>query len=723
MCIRDRIVTKSQFLTLLTRWNCCMSAATQMDQLTRVLGRTVAQEPLAVLAEEIAFCANGMAQGSLAKWANRTLAGFGPLVLPSIVAELIQPDHPAPSRTVLPFCHDTSLPLTKRAVLTELFYTLAPGGQSLAVSEFEQLFLRFVDAPAGSVTESLSGYAKGRTIELTGFIRWFCTLFQETSEHDFSDGVEALSGLKTGIDGVHQWDGQIDSVFNAHADLKNGSLISYEGCLTMIECYNHQLSTEDKFTLLSVVARPLASAKFQSLFFPDWAKNSTTVVPQDFEFTSQQFKSWARTALQNASDRMVNQFTAEMSASNRQEIMKSRQRLPLERRLLTDVLFNLIAEQTVLTQRREEDTEELSAQLEVQQEVVAQCFGECTGASEADILGSIDRILAKKLARERKHTRRASSSPNELLRLNRKHFEYWCEVVFKEFPEAAFRKGFANMIELRKLESSNRPSNQPETGLRRLLTKSREQQTREVWGGCGSQSIPVQLFGCVAEKMDSTITPAVLLEHLNSLETVADPMSPGSAHIDEQLFCEFVGWQFGKNPQLDFDQKLDFLREELQGLGRHDEHEEQAPPPDHLQKLWLQQAFRVKGLRRVFSLRGVDLSPSEMDDPESPLDQYVAGIQRVGFEELSGLLCELCELHGGPESATFWEVASAQLGNIGVSIQWEGPHLRLDHAVGFEHDWSVGVLHVCGGTLVSISRDGGGYKATYMGTGAAAAFD
>ena len=219
-----------------------------------------------------------------------------------------------------------------------------------------------------------------------------------------------------------------------------------------------------------------------------------------------------------------------------------------------------------------------------------------------------------------------------------------CGVIFQEFSESAFRNGFSTLIEFRQNHSVFLRDQGRQACFRSYrLTKEREEQTRALFRSCGRKTIPLNSLGFAIESVDSRLTPSSVLAMFNELTLAQE------GQMNQDSFCQFVGWALGKRPKQDFDSKLEELRRELTTALAEEEQEEQVqqqgPTPLEMQRGWMERALRVKGCRRLYSLRGVDVTPVEFDQPDSEVQQVIDGVHGVGMSELVGLLAELLELY------------------------------------------------------------------------------
>ena len=63
----------------------------------------------------------------------------------------------------------------------------------------------------------------------------------------------------------------------------------------------------------------------------------------------------------------------------------------------------------------------------------------------------------------------------------------------------------------------------------------------------------------------------------------------------------------------------------------------------------------------------------------------------------------------------FEEQLREVLENIGVACQVKQHHILLQHQHGFEHDWSLAILHVCGGVLMRLVDNGDRWSVECIG--------
>eukprot|EP00658_Telonema_sp_P-2_P001544 TRINITY_DN10572_c0_g1_i5.p1 TRINITY_DN10572_c0_g1~~TRINITY_DN10572_c0_g1_i5.p1 ORF type:complete len:474 (+),score=113.42 TRINITY_DN10572_c0_g1_i5:134-1555(+) len=473
-----------------------------------------------------------------------------------------------------------------------------------------------------------------------------------------------------------------------------------------MDCLNHRMTSAQKLAALSEMAFPRLGEPLQTKLL-----GGDPIPTAEIKMmTASQFKRWAVGLVNLASDDMVLRFCAEMSNPDRQHILLHRQKVPLERRLLADVAFNLISADPPVSANPGLQGGDPFCQRELSQDVMAEVFAELTGVDPGDVLRSVKEVVGASMAREESVMRPMRASAPKLPRLRLCHFQEWCAVFFQDLDEPLFRRGFLDLIQRHKHKAP--------TTAGRELSWERDKMARAVFASFGLSAIPLELFGCVAERMQECLTPTVLLAHFNERASpAAKATSPGSGEVDEEKFCQFVGWRFGKSPQ--FEEKLEWLATETRAALAQTELEEESactPHPVEFQKTWLQQAYRVKGLRRLYSMRGVDISPSEMEDPGSSMDEFVTAVTNAGRDELTKVLTELADSNDGPRTDEFWVAAAEIFNEIGIDLTRTGPYLTPAHVVGWEHDWSLAVLHACSGTkaLLSLDGDAPGYSVVYM---------
>ena len=143
-----------------------------------------------------------------------------------------------------------------------------------------------------------------------------------------------------------------------------------------------------------------------------------------------------------------------------------------------------------------------------------------------------------------------------------------------------------------------------------------------------------------------------------------------------------------------------------------------GPEPVELQRSWVEKAIRVRGLRRLYSLGGVDVTPEEFDDESAGVELLVSAIHRVAFTDLKSLLERLLQAAAGEfRGKSFLKAAAAQLGPVGVTLKPKREHLVLQHVHSreLEHDWSLALLHVCGGVALRPEENAGVWSVEYVG--------